>query len=144
MSRTPRTILLTDDDPDFRMVLRDAIELQSPDCRVVEAGDGRETLAYLAHCGRDDSSPRPDMIFLDLQMPGMSGQEILKIIKSDPDLRSIPVVMMTGVDDESEKRHAAENGANSYNVKPSDPSAFVESLRASTCYWLTVHRFPAA
>ena len=136
----PSTVLLVDDDPDCRMLLREAIADVDPTIDVREAGGGDEARADLRN--RDDSpqTPRPGLIFLDVQMTDRSGQEVLKAIKSDPELNTIAVVMLTGVDDAEQIRLAAANGANSYAVKPTDPDAFLRSVQAATRYWLGVHR----
>ena len=72
----------------------------------------------------------------------MDGQATPKAIKSDPDLRDIPVVMMTGVCDETEMKRAAANGANSYTIKPANVEQFLKTVLMSTSYWLTVHQYP--
>src|SRR5438045_4742914 len=112
------TILLVDDDPDCRLLIRDAIAECKVSNAVFEASNGMEALDFLKGRGKFAGSPRPGLIYLDLEMPGMDGQATLKAIKADPELRDIPVVMMTGVCDEKEMKNAAANGANSYTVKP--------------------------
>src|SRR5689334_5368363 len=107
-------ILLVDDDPDCRLLIRDAINECKMSNSVYEVSNGREALEFLKRRGAYAHAPRPGLIYLDLEMPGLNGQETLKAIKADPELRDIPVVMMTGVSDEKEMKAAAENGANSY------------------------------
>jgi CheY-like chemotaxis protein len=82
------------------------------------------------------------LIYLDIEMPGMDGQSVLKTIKVDPDLRDIPVVMMTGLCDERQMRMAADAGANSYTIKPANAEQFLRTVAASTNYWLTIHQYP--
>ena len=139
---TPITILLIDDDPDCRMLLRDAIDECKVSNAVYEVGNGVEALEFLKRKGKYAGAPRPGLIYLDLEMPGMDGQATLKAIKADPDLRDIPVVMMTGVCDEKEMKKAASNGANSYTVKPANVEQFLRTVLASTSYWLTIHQYP--
>lgn len=138
----PITILLVDDDPDCRLLIRDAIA----ECRVAndvfEACNGIEAMEFLQGRGRHAGAPKPGLIYLDLEMPGMNGQETLRAIKADPRLRDIPVVMMTGVADEKEMQIAAANGANSYTLKPANVEQFIETVLASTSYWLTIHQYP--
>lgn len=133
----PVTIMLVDDDPDCRMLIKDAIE----DCRVnnaiVECGNGAEALAAL----RGDA-PLPGLIYLDIEMPHLNGIETLQQIKADERLRHIPVVMMTGVSDEEQMRKAAEYGANSYTLKPANAEQFLRTVLASTNYWLAIHQYP--
>src|SRR5687767_9462937 len=136
------TILLVDDDPDCRMLLRDAISECKVSNSVYEVSNGREALDFLKRRGHFNHAPRPGLIYLDLEMPGMNGQETLKAIKADPELRNIPVVMMTGVADEKEMKKAMENGANSYTLKPANVEQFIRTVLASTSYWLTIHQYP--
>jgi len=138
----PITILLVDDDPDCRMLIRDAIAECKVSNSVFEAANGAEALKFLKREGKFAGSPRPGLIYLDLEMPGMDGQATLKAIKADPELRDIPVVMMTGVWDEKEMKIAAANGANSYTVKPANVEQFLRTVLASTSYWLTIHQYP--
>src|SRR5215203_2075759 len=91
------TILLVDDDPDCRLLIRDAISECKVSNSVFEASNGKEAMEFLKRRGHFSHAPRPGLIYLDLEMPGLNGQETLKAIKADPELRDIPVVMMTGV-----------------------------------------------
>ena len=138
----PISILLIDDDPDCRLLVRDAIT----ECKVTndihEVSNGVEALQYLRREGAFASAPRPGLIYLDIEMPGMNGLETLKAIKSDPKLRDIPVVMMTGVCEESMMQQAALLGTNSYTVKPASAEDFLRTVLSSTKYWLTIHQYP--
>jgi two-component system response regulator len=136
------TILLVDDDPDCRMLIRDAIAECKVSNSVFECSNGKEAMDFLKRRGHFAHAPRPGLIYLDLEMPGFNGQETLKAIKADPELRDIPVVMMTGVADEKEMKIAMENGANSYTLKPANVEQFIRTVLASTSYWLTIHQYP--
>lgn len=138
----PLAILLVDDDPDCRMLIRDAIDEGGIPTRVFEAGNGREALDFLNRRGRWADAPRPGLIYLDVEMPGMGGQETLQAIRAIEDYADTPIVMMTGVSDEGEMRRAAENGANSYTLKPSNGTQFLQTVQASTNYWLRIHQYP--
>ncbi|MEM8873456.1 MAG: response regulator [Planctomycetota bacterium] len=135
--KPPVRIMLIDDDPDCRMLVRDALDETGVNFDATEAENGADALAVLRR-----GAP-PDLIFLDLEMPRMDGLETLERIKSDPRLHHVPVVMMTGVDDAERINAAAELGANSYTVKPSDGATFIDMVRQSVGYWLQVHRRPA-
>jgi CheY-like chemotaxis protein len=139
---TPIAILLVDDDPDCRLLVRDAITECKVSNTVLEAANGNEALAILRRVGPHANAPRPGLIFLDLEMPGLNGIETLRQIKQDPQLRDIPVVMMTGVSDEEQMRLAAVYGANSYTLKPASAEAFLKTVLTSTNYWLTIHQYP--
>jgi CheY-like chemotaxis protein len=140
----PVTILLVDDDSDCRQLIRDAIEQGKLDNPVHEVSSGEEALAFLNRQGRHINAPRPGLIYLDIEMPGMNGQETLRAIRNDPRFADIAVVMMTGVTDDEQKRLAMANGANSYTNKPTDALTFVQTVLQSTNYWLRIHQFPAA
>jgi two-component system response regulator len=136
----PITILLVDDDDDCRLLVRDAIgECDAPN-RVVEVGDGQQALDYLRSAAVEGS--KPGLIFLDIEMPRMNGLETLRRIKADPMLKDIPVVMLTGVAEDEHMRRAAEYGANSYTIKPSDAQNFLQTVMSSCTYWLRTHQFP--
>jgi len=139
---SPITILLVDDDADCRMLIRDAIEECRVNNEVFEVSNGQEALDFLRRQGKYANAPRPGLIYLDIEMPGMDGQTALRQIKSDPAIRDIPVVMMTGVADEKQMKTAAESGANSYTLKPANAEQFLKTVLASTNYWLTVHQYP--
>jgi CheY-like chemotaxis protein len=141
-SAQPVTILLVDDDEDCRQLIRDAIEQGKLDNPVYEVSSGTEALAFLNRQGPHARAPRPGLIYLDIEMPGMNGQETLKAIRQDPRFADIAVVMMTGVTDDEQKRIAMANGANSYTNKPTDALTFVQTVLASTNYWLRIHQFP--
>jgi two-component system response regulator len=136
------TILLVDDDPDCRMLVRDAIAECKTRNTVFEVENGQEALDFLNGAGKYRGMPRPGLIYLDIEMPRMDGQSTLKMIKADPALRDIPVVMMTGVNDEEQLKAAAAAGANSYTIKPADADQFMRTVMASTNYWLTIHQYP--
>jgi two-component system response regulator len=136
------TILLVDDDADCRMLIRDAINESKVSNYVYEAANSQEAMDFLLCRGEWAHAPRPGLIYLDIEMPGMNGIELLKWIKSQEKLRDIPVVMMTGVSDEVQMRLAADAGANSYTIKPAKAEQFLQTVLTSTRYWLTIHQYP--
>jgi CheY-like chemotaxis protein len=138
----PITILLVDDDPDCRLLIRDAIAECKVSNDVYEVANGQEALDFLHRRGKFANAPRPGLVYLDIEMPQMDGQATLKEIKACPTLRDIPVVMMTGVCDEQQMKQAAANGANSYTIKPANAEQFLRTVLASTNYWLTIHQYP--
>ena len=138
----PIVILLVDDDPDCRLLIRDAIDDCKVSNKVYEAANGAEALEFLMQRGRFKGVPVPGLVYLDIEMPGMDGQETLRQIRSHAQFREIPVVMMTGVSDEQQMKVAAANGANSYTIKPANAEQFLRTVLASTNYWLTIHQSP--
>jgi CheY-like chemotaxis protein len=138
----PIVILLVDDDPDCRLLIREAISQCRIANTVLEVDNGRKALDFVFQRGPYAQAQRPGLIFLDIEMPGMTGQEVLQAIKSSPEHREIPIVMMTGVSDEEQMELAARNGANSYTIKPANAEQFLKTVLASTTYWMTIHQYP--
>ncbi len=143
-SAQPVTILLVDDDEDCRQLIRDAIEQGKLDNPVYDVCSGEEALAFLRREGKYQDMPRPGLVYMDIEMPGMGGQETLKAVRADPRFSDIAVVMMTGVTDDDQKRMAMASGANSYTNKPTDAMTFMQTVVQSTNYWLRIHQFPSA
>ena len=139
----PVTILLVDDDQDCRMLIREAIADAKIANPVFEASDGKMALDFIFQRGPFSGAPRPGLVYLDIEMPGMTGQEVLRAVKASAEHRDIPVVMMTGVSDDQQMEEAAQNGANSYTLKPASAEQFMKTVLASTNYWINIHQSPA-
>lgn len=139
------TLLVAEDDPDDRMLVRDALE-ESRLCtglRFVE--DGEELMDYLRRRGKyapPGSAPRPRLILLDLNMPKKDGREVLGEIDADPGLRRIPIVVMTTSRSEEDIEHSYSLGANSYVTKPVSYNALVELMKTLTRYWFDMVALP--
>ena len=139
-------VLLVDDDADYRDLVRLAVEESDAAAglpggvEVHEVGHGEAALRFLRREGEFRDAPRPTLIYLDMEMPRMDGMATLAALKADGELRLIPTVMFTGVDDDRFVRRAAALGANSYAVKPGDVETLLGLINASTAYWLRVHR----
>lgn len=144
MSRPkPVEILLVEDNPaDAELAqigLRNGKILN--EVRVVE--DGESAIAYLRREGDYADAPTPDLILLDLNLPGMDGREVLEIVKNDVDLRMIPVVVLTTSDAAPDIRHAYSRYANSYMTKPVDFSQFHNLMSGLEEYWFNLVRLPS-
>jgi CheY-like chemotaxis protein len=138
-------VLVADDDPEDCMFIRDAFKegLLVNGLRFVE--EGEELMDYLRHRGkyRDHSaSPRPGIILLDLNMPKKDGREALKEIKSDPDLKGIPVVILTTSREEEDILRSYDLGANSYITKPVTFAGLVEAVKSLGKYWFEIVELP--
>jgi CheY-like chemotaxis protein len=141
----PIVILLADDDEEDRMLAANALEESRVvnDFRFVE--DGEELLDYLYHRGRYDepgSSPTPGLILLDLNMPRKDGREALREIKADPDLRRIPVVVLTTSKAEEDIYRTYDLGANSFITKPVSFEGLVAVMRDIGRYWIEIVELP--
>jgi two-component system response regulator len=138
-------ILMADDDADDRLLAKDAMnEAQvGGELRFVE--NGEELLDYLRRRGpyaNGASVPRPSLILLDLNMPKMDGREALRVIKADPDLRRIPVVMLTTSKADTDINSLYELGVNSFITKPFQFDVLVKVMRMVGDYWLKTVELP--
>ena len=103
--------------------------------------DGQQALAFLQKADGFAEAPRPDLILLDLSLPGLNGQEVLKFIKNDDALKTIPVVIFSTLDTDESQRRAYKNCANSYVLKPSDFAQFTAIIQSIAFYWSQTCRF---
>lgn len=132
MTPQQHILLVEDDDIDAMTVRRTLRELNAPN-PLDRATDGEHALAFL----RDPARPRPGMILLDLNMPRMNGIEFVREIKNDPDLRAIPVVVLTTSSEEGDRIAAFDNSVAGYMVKPVDYPQFVRIMSLIRDYWMT-------
>jgi CheY-like chemotaxis protein len=141
----PIVILLADDDEEDRMLAADALAESRVvnDLRFVEDGD--ELLDYLYQRGRYSDhalSPPPGLILLDLNMPRKDGREALREIKNDPDLRRIPIVVLTTSKAEEDIYRTYDLGANSFITKPVSFEGLVSVMRDIGRYWIEIVELP--
>lgn len=122
------SVLVVDDDADTAALVCAVIRRLGTGIHVADVRGGREALAYLRGCGGAAGTPRPDAILLDLEMPEMSGLDVLALLGGQRDLCDIPVAMFTGVDDDEMRRRALRAGACAYAVKPVDPGILAATL----------------
>lgn len=138
-------ILMADDDPEDVMLARDALAESrlANTLNVVE--DGEELLDYLHQRGKynEGNAPRPGLILLDLNMPRLDGREALAQIKSDTNLRRIPVVVLTTSKAEEDVFRSYDLGANSYITKPVTFDSLVKVVRSLAEYWFGIVLLPA-
>jgi CheY-like chemotaxis protein len=134
----PIEILLVEDSPsDIRLTVEALKEAKLRNqLHVVE--DGEAAMEFL----RDPARPRPDLILLDLNLPGLDGREVLEQVKSDPDLALIPVVVLTTSRAEEDVLKAYQLRTNCYITKPVDLDQFIRVVQSIQEFWLTVVRLP--
>lgn len=143
--RRPITILYADDDEDDQLLVKEALEesLVRNDLRFVN--DGEELLDYLHHRGKftdPAASPRPGLILLDLNMPRKNGREALAEIKKDPELRRIPIVVLTTSRAEEDIYKTYDLGVNSFVSKPVTFDGMTSVMKALGTYWLEIVELP--
>ena len=141
MTQPLEILLVEDNEGDVEMV-RAALEDQLPPCHVSVVKDGREALSYLFPSDDFHNSAAPQLILLDLNMSGMDGKILLKIIKHDERVNTIPVVVLTSSKAPSDIREAYAQHANCYVVKPFDSKDFKSAIRQVVDFWRNLVELP--
>jgi CheY-like chemotaxis protein len=135
-------ILIVEDNPGDARLLREALESPKARNSMSVVRDGEEALRFLRREGPYQEAPRPDVIFLDLNLPKKDGREVLQEIKHNPMVRRIPVIVITTSDAEQDVIRAYDLHANCYVKKPVDLDSFFAAVKASEDYWLGLVRLP--
>lgn len=147
MTQAPKTniILMADDDDDDRLLTRDAVAEAGLEGNLLFVQNGEELLDYLCRRGKyhePSSAPRPGLILLDLNMPLKDGREALREIRADPELRRIPVVVLTTSKADTDIGAIYELGANSFISKPFQFEALVTVMKMLSQYWFKTVELP--
>jgi CheY-like chemotaxis protein len=144
MSTALRPILLAEDNPNDVELILTALKEARLVNEITVASDGQQALDYLyrrgSHAGR--TGAQPGVILLDLKMPKIDGREVLRQIRSDPGLRSIPVVVLTSSREESDLLQSYQLGANAYVVKPVDFEEFISAVGRLGFFWALLNEPP--
>jgi CheY-like chemotaxis protein len=135
-------ILLVEDNPGDVRLTQEALREAKVANRVHALGDGDAALAFLRRQGEHARAPRPDLILLDLNLPGRDGRALLADLKQDPDLGRIPVIVLSASEDAADVQESYDLHANCYVAKPVDPSDLVAALRTIGGFWLRMVRLP--
>ncbi|QYG93640.1 response regulator [Iamia sp. SCSIO 61187] len=138
----PIDILLVEDDPGDVLITSEALEHSKVTNTLATVEDGEQALAYLRKEGKYADATRPDLILLDLNLPRRDGREVLAEIKADPELRRIPVVVLTTSSAEEDILRSYDLHANAYVSKPVDFERFVDVVRQVDEFFFTVVRLP--
>lgn len=135
-------ILLVEDNPADVVLTRAALEEAkfANDLHVV--GDGEEAMRFLRREGEHANATRPDLVLLDLNLPRMDGREVLAAVKSDPDLKRIPVVVLTTSSHDEDILRAYDTHANAYITKPVDLDCFVKAAKSLQNFWIGLVHLP--
>jgi CheY-like chemotaxis protein len=135
-------VLLVDDDPGDTLMIREAFEHNKVKNTLESVADGVQAMQYLRREGEYANAPRPDLILLDLNLPRKDGREVLAEIKSDPQLATIPVVVLTTSNAEEDVLRSYQLHANAYVTKPVDFERFIEVVRQIDEFFVTVVKLP--
>ena len=138
----PIEILLVEDNPGDIRLTQEALQDAKVRNNLHVAQNGAEALEFLRREGAFADAPRPDLILLDLNLPVMSGMEVLSAIKADSDLRTIPVVVLTTSQAEKDVVKAYNLNANCYVTKPLDMDQFVEVVKSIESFWFSIVQLP--
>ena len=136
-------VLLVEDDPGDVLLIREAFEDNKVHNRLHVVSDGVEAIDFLRKQGENGQAPTPDLVLLDLNLPRKDGREVLAEIKSDPGLRSIPVVVLTTSKAEEDVLRSYKLHANAYVTKPVDFERFIEVVRQIDEFFVTVVKLPS-
>jgi len=132
------TIMLVDDDPGDQKLIKMSLESQHITNTPIVAGSAEEAIEYLQESKTDTSIVQPDLILLDLNMPGIGGREFLRLVKSDPDLEIIPIVILTTSDADKDILTSFKLQAAGYVKKPVALADFQEVIQTLSDYWFTI------
>jgi CheY-like chemotaxis protein len=140
--KRPTEVLMVEDNPGDVLLTREAFKDSVSPPRLSVVGDGEEAIAFLRRKGKYGDAPRPDLVLLDLNLPKKSGREVLEEIKADPDLRRIPVIVLTSSAADKDILQCYDLQANSFITKPVDLSQFEAVVEAMRAFWLDHARLP--
>jgi CheY-like chemotaxis protein len=138
----PVEILLVEDNPGDVLLTKKAFEVSKLLNRLYVVNDGEAALQFLRREPPYENATRPDLVLLDINLPKVSGVEVLQAVKADPDLRTIPVVMLTSSERDKDVRQAYDDHVNSYITKPPTFAALMEVIRNLENYWFVVVKLP--
>ncbi len=137
-----KEILLVDDNPADIDLTRDILSRNSCRSNVHSVADGIEAIAFLQRQGKYKNEARPDVVFLDLNLPGRDGRSVLAEAKSDPALQKIPIVIFSTSSAHEDIRCSYELGANCYVTKPGNLQGFVSTVSALASFWFSCVMLP--
>jgi chemotaxis family two-component system response regulator Rcp1 len=140
----PVEFLLAEDNPGDVRLTKEALRESKISNNLNVVPDGVEAMAFLRRTGNYANAPRPDVILLDLNLPKKDGREVLAEVKADPNLRLIPVVIITSSEAEQDVLKTYELHANCYVTKPVDLEQFIKVIQSIETFWLTIVTLPSS
>ncbi|MCX9012648.1 MAG: response regulator [Candidatus Methanoperedens sp.] len=141
-NKTIFEILLVEDSPGYVRLMMETLKENSVPSNLSVVMDGMEALAFLQRKGDYIQAPRPDLILLDMNLPKMDGKEVLAEIKNDPDLKRIPVIILTTSSEDQDILKSYDMHVNCYITKPIDLDRFTAAVRSIADFWLTIVKLP--
>lgn len=144
MRKAVHTILLVEDNPADVLITRRALRECAWEVDLVVVADGEEALSYLRRTSGHSTLHRPDLILLDLNLPRVTGREVLTRIRGLAGMQAVPVVVLTTSQHPDDVRSAYAAGANTYIQKPQDFNRFLEVFQSLQRYWLDTALLPSA
>lgn len=139
----PVEVVLVEDNPGDALITEEAFEQAKVAVNLVVCEDGPSAVSHLESTVGTGGPPMPDLILLDLNLPGMSGLQVLEHIRANDDLKHIPVIVMTSSTAPEDVLAAYRAHANSFISKPVRPQEFLDAVKSLESYWLTVVRLPS-
>jgi CheY-like chemotaxis protein len=140
---TPIEVLLVEDDPGDIVLIQEAFAFNKVHNNLNIVHDGEQAIAFLRREGEYAGATRPDLVLLDLNLPRKDGREVLQEVKSDEDLRTIPIVVLTTSEAEEDVLRSYQLHANAYVTKPVDFDRFVSIVRQIDEFFVSVVRLPS-
>lgn len=137
-----RKIVIVEDNPADAKTLRIALDRKDPSIETVVLEDGARAIEYFSLSVRDHPEKAPDLILLDLNLPVVSGFEVLDFLKSDPELKKLPVVVLSGSSSQSDIEACYQAGVNSYICKPTGIQQVFEMAAQLVSYWFGQAKLP--
>jgi CheY-like chemotaxis protein len=137
------SVLLVEDNPADVRLFKEALYEHRSSINLSVVDNGEDALRFVRREGQFSGRPRPDLIILDLNLPRKDGREVLADLKADPNLRRIPVIILTTSDAENDVLKAYDLHANCYVRKPVDLEDFMRAVQACEAFWLNIVRLPA-
>ena len=138
----PIDILLVEDNPGDVMLVEEVLSDSKVRNRLHVVSDGEQAMEFVRRQGKHAGAPRPDLILLDLNLPKKSGREVLREVKTHPDLKTIPVVVLTSSKSDDDVVNSYELHANAYILKPVDFHQFMKVMRAIEDFWFVTVKLP--
>lgn len=138
----PVEILLVEDSPGDVRLTQEALKEAKVRNNLVAVSDGETAMRYLLRQAEYQDAPRPDLVILDLNLPGKDGREVLREVKTHNDLRRIPVVVLTTSADEQDVLRSYDLHANCFITKPVAMSSFVEVVQRIDSFWFSIVKLP--